>query len=222
MRDALFEGLTDDEQRMVLDQSRVRMLAAQDTLAVEGEPVEFAALIQLGHLKLSRASADGHEVIVRYMGPGEPFAAIAVVPDARFPVTAIAVTPVRLLVWSAADIRALSDRIPRLKTNLMSEVSGHMTGALARMQELTSDRVPQRVARALVRLARDSGERTPQGWRIVHPITRQELAELTGTTLFTVSRLVSAWESEGLVRTSRGAMTVVDPDALEVTAASTE
>jgi CRP-like cAMP-binding protein len=104
----------------------------------------------------------------------------------------------------------------------MSAMSGHMTGALARMQELTSERVPQRVARALVRMARDSGERTPQGWRIVHPITRQELAELTGTTLFTVSRLVSAWESEGLVRTSRGAMTVVDPDALEDTAAATE
>ena len=222
MRSTLFDGLTDDEQRLVLDQSRVRMLAARDTLAAEGEPVEFAALIQLGHLKLSRSSPDGHEMIVRYMGPGEPFAAIAVVPDARFPVTATAVTPVRLLVWTAADMRALSDRIPRLKTNLMSAVSGHMTGALTRVQELTSDRVPQRVARALVRLARDSGERTPQGWRIVHPLTRQELAELTGTTLFTVSRLVSAWESEGLLRTSRGAMTVVDPEALEETAASTE
>ena len=222
MRDALFDGLTDDQQRLVLDQSRVRMLAAHETLASEGEPVKFAALIQLGHLKLSRSSPDGNELIVRYMGPGEPFAAIAVLPDARFPITATAVTPVRLLVWAAADMRALSDRLPGLKTNLMAAMSGHMTGALTRVQELTSERVPQRVARALVRLARDSGERTPQGWRIVHPITRQELAELTGTTLFTVSRLVSAWESDGLVRTSRGAMTVVDPDALEDTAAATD
>lgn len=222
MRSQLLEALTDDEQRLVLEKSRVRIVPAKETLATEGDPVEFAALIQLGHLKLSRSAPDGTEVIVRYMGPGEPFAAIAVLPGARFPITATAVTPLRLLIWQAADMRTLSDRIPRLKTNLMSAMSGHMTGALARVQELTSDRVPQRVARALVRLARDSGERTPQGWRIVHPITRQELAELTGTTLFTVSRLVSAWESEGLLRTSRGAMTVVDPEALEDTAASTE
>lgn len=222
MRSTLLEGLTDDQQREVLEKSRVRMVAAKEILATEGEPVEFAALVQLGHLKLSRSAPDGTEVIVRYMGPGEPFAAIAVLPGARFPITATAVTPLRLLIWPAADMRVLSDRIPQLKTNLMSAMSGHMSGALARVQELTSDRVPQRVARALVRLARDSGERTPAGWRIVHPITRQELAELTGTTLFTVSRLVSAWESEGLLRTSRGAMTVVDPDALEDTAASTE
>lgn len=222
MRSLLLEGLTDDEQRVLLEKSRVRLVAAKDVIAGEGDAVTFTALIQLGHLKLTRAAPDGTEVLVRYMGPGDPFAAIAVLPDARFPVTATAVTPVRLLVWSAADMRAFSDRVPRLKTNLMSAMSGHMTGALARMQELTSDRVPQRVARALVRLAHDSGERTPQGWRIVHPITRQELAELTGTTLFTVSRLVSAWESEGLLRTSRGAMTVVDPDALEETSASTE
>ena len=218
----LLEGLTDEEQRTLLAKSRVRMLSARDKLAAEGDKADFAALIQLGHLKLTRASPDGSEVIVRYMGPGEPFAAIAVLPDARFPVTATAVTPLRVLVWRAADIRALSDAIPRLKTNLMLAMSGHMTGALTRVQELTSDRVPQRVARAIVRMARDFGERTPQGWRIVHPITRQELADLTGTTLFTVSRLVSAWESDGLLRTSRGAMTVVDPDALEETAASSE
>ncbi len=198
------------------------MLGAREVVAREGDSADFAALMQLGYLKLTRAAPDGTDMIVRYMGPGEPFAAIAVLPDARFPVTATTVTPVRLLVWPAAAMRALADRVPRLKTNLMSAMSGHMTGALNRMQELTSERVPARVARALVRMARDCGERTPDGWRIVHPITRQELADLTGTSLFTVSRLVSAWESDGLVRTSRGAMTVVDPDGLEETALRAE
>jgi CRP-like cAMP-binding protein len=218
----LFDGLTDDEHRALLSQSRVRMAAAREIIASEGDPAGFAALVQLGHLKLTRAAPDGTEVIVRYLGPGAPFAAIAALPDARFPVTATAVTPARLLVWSAADMRTMADRIPQLKTNLMSAMSGHMTGALERVQELTSERVPARVARALVRMARDSGEHTDSGWRIVHPLTRQELAELTGTTLFTVSRLVSAWESEGLLRTARGAMTVVDPDGLETAADQTE
>ncbi len=214
----LFEGLTADEQRQLLESGHVRMAAAREILASEGDDAGFAALIQVGYLKLTKTAPDGTDMIVRYLGPGAPFAAIAVLPGARFPVTATAVTPARLLTWSAADIRAFADRVPRLKTNLMAAMSGHMTGALERMQELTSERVPQRVAHALVRMARDCGERTPQGWRIVHPITRQELADLTGTSLFTVSRLVASWESEGLLRTSRGVMTVVDPAGLEQTA----
>ena len=214
----LFEGITDDEQRDLLSTSAVRMAAAREVIAREGDAADFAALVQFGHLKLTRTAPDGAEIIVRYLGPGSPFAAIAILPDARFPVTATAVHPTRLLVWRAADMRAFADRVPRFKTNLMAAMSGHMTGALTRVLELTNDSVPQRVARALVRMARDSGERTPQGWRIVHPLTRQELADLTGTTLFTVSRLVSSWESDGLLYTARGAMTVVDPAGLKAAA----
>lgn len=219
---ALFEGLAPPDQAALLGSARVRMLAARDVLAREGDDAAFAGLLQIGFLKLTRASADGTDMIVRYLGPGEAFAAIAALPGARFPVTATAVMPARMVLWPAETIQAHADRLPQLKTNLMKAMSGHMSGALERMQELTSERVPQRVARALVRMARDCGERTADGFRIVHPITRQELADLTGTSLFTVSRLVSSWESQGLLRTARGAMTVVDPDELEQTARATD
>lgn len=219
---ALFEGLPPAEQSALLASGRVRMLAAREVLAREGESAGFAGLLQIGFVKLTRASAEGADMIVRYLGPGEPFAAIAALPGARFPVTATAVMPTRMLVWPAETIQAHANRLPQLKTNLMMAMSGHMSGALERMQELTSERVPQRVARALVRMARDCGERTAEGYRIVHPITRQELADLTGTSLFTVSRLVSSWEAQGLVRTARGAMTVVDPDELEQTAGAAD
>lgn len=217
----LFEGLSADEHQQLIEAGRPRMAAAREVIAHEGEEADFSALVQVGYLKLTRSAADGTDMIVRYLGPGAPFAAIAVLPGARFPVTATAVTPIRLLVWTADRIRAFADRVPRFKTNLMLAMSGHMTGALERMQELTSERVPLRVAHALSRMARDCGERTDRGWRIVHPITRQELADLTGTSLFTVSRLVASWESDGLLHTSRGAMTVVDPEGLERAAEAT-
>jgi CRP-like cAMP-binding protein len=74
----------------------------------------------------------------------------------------------------------------------------------------------------LLRLAEQGGTQTPEGVHITHPITRQELAELTGTTLFTVSRLMSQWESEGLLRSRRGDVTVVDPEGLELASAAAD
>ena len=95
-----------------------------------------------------------------------------------------------------------------------------MGGVLSAVQDLAAERAPVRIARALLRVAEHGGEHSPQGIRIVHPITRQEIADLTGTTLFTVSRLMSKWESDGLLRTGRGAVTIVDPEGLERAASS--
>jgi CRP-like cAMP-binding protein len=89
----------------------------------------------------------------------------------------------------------------------MGEVQGQL-------QELATERVAQRVARALLRLAAQLGEKTETGVRIDLPLSRQSLAELTGTTLYTVSRLLSAWESEGLLEVGRERVTIRSPHGL--------
>jgi CRP-like cAMP-binding protein len=91
-----------------------------------------------------------------------------------------------------------------------------MAGVLTAAQELATERVPTRLARALLRVAEHGGIVEAEGVRIAHPLTRQELAELTGTTLFTVSRLMSRWESEGLLKTGRGAVTILDAEGLRL------
>ena len=73
--------------------------------------------------------------------------------------------------------------------------------------EMTSEQVEQRVARAMLRLVQQSGRKTADGIEIDFPITRQDIAEMTGTTLHTVSRLLSRWEDEGLVRGGREKVT---------------
>jgi CRP-like cAMP-binding protein len=81
----------------------------------------------------------------------------------------------------------------------MREMTAHMTDALTRVRELTTARVGQRLAQTLLRLARQCGRQTPGGVLITQPLTRQELAELTGTTLYTVSRTLTKWEADGLL-----------------------
>jgi CRP-like cAMP-binding protein len=214
----LFTRLSDDEQRQLLDAGRPRLLQPRDVLGAQGEPAEVLALVQVGHLKLSRVSDAGAESLVRFVGPGDCYGAIVLRPGSRYPVSATAVEPSRVLVWPRPAIAAFADRVPQLRTNLFEEVTRRMSAMLEAAQELATERAPQRVAKALLRVAEHGGVREPGGIRIVHPLTRQEIADLTGTTLFTVSRLMSRWETDGLVRSGRGAVTIVDPERLELAA----
>jgi CRP-like cAMP-binding protein len=216
----LLTGLSDEDRRELLAAGHPRALKARDVLGAQGEPAELLALVQLGHLKLGQVNAKGAETLVRFIGPGD--GAIALSPGKRYPVTATAVEPARVLVWPRATIVALAERITRIKSNLFEEVTRRMSSVLGVVQELATERAPQRVARALLRVADHGGTRTSDGIRIVHPITRQEIADLTGTTLFTVSRLMSKWESDGLLLTGRGTVTIVDPEALEAAASAIE
>jgi hypothetical protein len=84
----------------------------------------------------------------------------------------------------------------------MREMTAHMTDALTRVRELSTERVGQRLAHTLLRLMHQGGRPAPDGVLIPHLLTRQELAELTGTTLYTVSRLLSKWQADGVLRSS--------------------
>ena len=216
----LLNGLSEDQQRELLAAGSPRSLKPRDVLGAQGEPAESIALVQVGHLKLGQVNADGAETLVRFIGPGDCYGAIALSPGKRFPVSAVAVEPSRVLVWPRMAIVGLAERIPQIRLNLFEEVTRRMGGVLSAVQDLAAERAPVRIARALLRVAEHGGEQSPQGIRIVHPITRQEIADLTGTTLFTVSRLMSKWESDGLLRTGRGAVTIVDPEGLERAASS--
>ena len=101
---------------------------------------------------------------------------------------------------------------------MLEEITRHMTDAPERVSELTTERVPQRVARTLLRLAEHDGHVAGDGIEIAHPVTRQELADLAGTTLFTVSRLMAAWEQQGLIQSTRGHVTVLKPQGLKALA----
>ena len=218
----LLNGLSEDQQRELLAAGLPRALKPRDVLGAQGEPAESIALVQVGHLKLGQVNADGAETLVRFIGPGDCYGAIALSPGKRFPVSAVAVEPSRVLVWPRAAIAGLAERIPQIRLNLFEEVTRRMGGVLSAVQDLAAERAPLRIARALLRVAEHGGEHSPQGIRIVHPITRQEIADLTGTTLFTVSRVMSRWESDGLLRTGRGAVTIVDPEGLELAASSSD
>lgn len=214
----LLAGLSASERRGLLDAAHARVLRPRDRLGEQGQPAERFAFVQIGYLKLGQINAAGAETLVRFVGPGDCYGAVALVPGTRYPLSATAVEPSRVLTWPRPVITELAERLPRLKSNILAEVTRRMGGVLSVARDLATERAAQRLARALLRLAVHGGDRTPEGVHIVHPVTRQELADLTGATLFTVSRLMAGWETDGLLQTGRGSVTIVDPARLEAAA----
>jgi len=213
-RNRLFEGLDENAQREILSAAVPKNLPTRQTLAIEGDPATTFYVVVVGHLKLSKVTPDGREVIARFIGPGDPYAGIVLLGHPSYPVSATAVEPVRVLGWTKASLTALANRYPQLRTNILQEITRHMTDALERVGELSTERVSQRLARTLLRLAEHDGHVRDEAIEIAHPITRQELADLSGTTLFTVSRLLSRWEDRGLVASTRGHVTLQKPSEI--------
>jgi CRP-like cAMP-binding protein len=171
-----------------------------------------------GKVKLTQITEEGQQVILRYVGPGEAFAVIAVLRKIPYPVTATAVEQVKLLSWGEQTMLELMERYPRLAINSLSLLATQIQEFQDRFRELATERVERRIARALLRLAKQTGRKTDQGILIDFPLTRQDLAEMTGTTLYTVSRTLSQWEKDGLVSSQREQVTLLSPHQLVVIA----
>src|SRR5204862_8017389 len=139
-------------------------------------------------------------VIVRFVGPWDPVGAVVAVGDAPYPVTATACDAVHVVAWPRVRLLALLEKHPPLKTNILREMNAHMDDALTRLRELATLNVSQRLAHTLLRLTAGGRVQSATSGRAVpHALTRPELAELTGTPLFTVSRVLPDWETAGLV-----------------------
>ncbi|HEY8535581.1 MAG TPA: Crp/Fnr family transcriptional regulator [Vicinamibacterales bacterium] len=221
-RSRVFDGLTDEERRIWLDASITREWKRGQAVARQGEPAHAFYLVESGLLKLLQLTPDGREVIVRFVGPGEPFGGVVALDTATYPITALAVEPSRLRAWPRETLAPLLQKYPQVRVNIMREMATHMTDALTRVQELTTARVGQRLAHTLLRLMRQCGRPAPGGTLISHALTRQELADLTGTTLYTVSRTLSKWEEEGILETANRRLLIRDPARLQLLSETVE
>jgi len=211
----LFRGLDRQELAAVAVDARIVRAAAGRTFFREGEPARVFFVLARGRVKFTQTSAEGHEVILRVTGPGEIFGGIAAFAEGgAYPVTARAVEASEAHAWDGARITALMRRFPEIGINAARLVAERLHALQRQHHELMTERVERRIARALLRLAQHAGRRVEAGVEIDFPLSRQDLAEMTGTTLFTVSRTLSAWQEAGIIATARRRIVVRKPHQL--------
>jgi CRP-like cAMP-binding protein len=214
LRSRIFDGLNKAEREQWLARGESLTLKRGHVLARQGEPARVFCLVETGSLKLLQLTADGTEVIVRFVSPGEPFGGVVALNEAPYPVSAHVVQPSVVRAWNRAALAELLGQYPQVRVNLMREMATHMTDALTRVRELTTARVDQRLAQTLLRLSRQCGQTGTEGILITQPLTRQELADLAGTTLYTVSRTLTKWESLGLIESRKRLLLLRSPEQL--------
>jgi CRP-like cAMP-binding protein len=182
---------------------------------MQGDPATHAYVLAQGRVKMIQITPSGQQITLRMMTPGQTYGGIAVLnPRAGYPATALAVENSTALAWDTETLRALAEQEPRLSLNIMQLMHGYITELQMRQQALVSAKVEQRIARILLKLAAQSGKEVEEGVLIDMPLTRQDVAEMSGTTLFTVSRMLNEWERSGLLKIGRERVVICNPHGL--------
>jgi len=210
----LFQGFAPGEAEKVLAGGAPRVLRRGEILFREGEPASALYLVEAGRIKLTQLTTEGQEVIMRYLAPGDAFAAVALFDRSTYPVTARATERTRVRAWSREILPGLVRDHPRFEANLLRIVSSHTREALSRVRELATEPVAQRLARALLRLGQQIGRREPGGPVLLERINQQDLAEIAGTSVYTVSRTLADWQELKIVETGRQRLRICDPEGL--------
>ncbi len=211
---AVFRDLSQAEFDPVIAAANIRELGEGTYFFLEEDPAEIAYVLIEGKVKLTQITTDGQQVILGYLVPGRVFGIIAILKKVTYPVSAEAVGHCRALAWDRATMNQLMEASPRLALNALHIMAGQIREFQNRVRELSTQRVEQRIARAVLRLAGQSGKKTDEGVLIDLPLSRQDLAEMTGTTLYTVSRFLKEWEKKGLVQSKRQQVIIQSPHGL--------
>ena len=209
-----FKGLAPNEIEEMLAKARyLSYPKGTDVFGQDEEAQDFFVLVH-GRLRAARLTPAGQQVVVRYIGPGDVFGVAKAIGRTTYPATATAVVDSTALAWASQLWEGLMGKFPPLALTTLQTLGSRLQDAQTRVVEMSTEEVERRVAHALLRLANQAGRKTEHGVEIDFPISRQDVAEMTGTTLHTVSRILSAWEDRGLVEGGRQRIVIKDAHKL--------
>lgn len=209
-----FVGIAPDRLDEILKEAQSQRYPKGATVFEQEAEARSFLLLLHGHVRISKLTPQGQQVVVRFIGPGEICGLAVAIGRTTYPATATAILDSVALVWPSAAWPRLIEKNPSLAVNALQMVGHRLQDAHARVVEMSTEQVERRVARALLRLAAQAGRKVEEGIQIDFPISRQDVAAMTGTTLHTASRILSAWEAQGWVEGGRQRIAIRDPHRL--------
>jgi CRP-like cAMP-binding protein len=205
---ALFKDLTPEDCNDITGAGRVYTLPQGAFFFHQGDESRMLYVIVEGRVKLTKVTADGQQVIVNVFGPGEGLGIIVALNQTLYPVSAEVVEECTAVGWERDLMMGLMQNNAQLALNGMALVGKRFAQMQSQFEELATQRVEQRVARTILRLVRQFGRRSNEGVHIDMALTREDIAQMSGTNLYQVSRILSRWEQAGYISTGRKQVTL--------------
>jgi CRP-like cAMP-binding protein len=217
-RTTIFRRLSAEDRRHLAAVATLRAYEKGATLFSEGDPSDELYTIVEGRVKVFKATSRGADVILEIFGPGDPVGAVAVYESRAYPASAVTLEPTSCVLIPRQAFFALLDSHPTMVRGLLGGLTHRLVELTNRLAELSGGRVEARLARFFLKLATDMGQPRPDGTFIPLALSRQELADMIGTTIETSIRVMSRWGKQNLIRTERDGFLVADRPALEAIA----
>lgn len=211
---APFRNLPPATVDAALVDATLRRLGEGEEIFGQGEAAACFYLLVQGRVKVVQITPEGQQIVLVIVGPGEFFGLAAGIGRTTYPGTASAAMPSAALAWPSAVWDRLVTAHPDIARDAMLTMGRRLQEMQARLREMSTERVERRIAHAILRLVRQSGRKVDAGVMIEFAVSRQDIAEMTGTTLHTVSRTLSAWEQSGILVGVRRRIIVRDAHAL--------
>jgi CRP/FNR family transcriptional regulator len=211
---SLFKDLSDAEMKELEPYCSTSTFRKKETIFSEGEPPEWFYLVLSGKVKITKLSHEGKEVILEVISPTDIFGGVAVIKGFPYPANAIAMEDAEVLKISRKNLLRLVDRFPNLMYCMAMQMGERMKSSYDSLKNIALERVEARIAALLLKLAGKVGVESKHGTVIDMRLTKQDVADMVGTTVETSIRTFSKFKKQDLVTEADGKIVIKDKDGL--------
>lgn len=213
-----YRRLSSEERARLGSVTHTRFYGKGASIFREGDPADAFFSIAQGRAKVFKTSPSGKDLILHIFRSGDPLGAVAVYEGVPYPASAEALEDTTCLRIGRSELFALLQNHPALVRGLLLSMTHRLIELTQRMTELSGGRVEARFARLFLKLSAELGREHPDGVQVPMDLSRQDLADLVGTTIETSIRVMSRWGKDGLVRTEKQGFTVLNRTTLRALA----
>jgi len=210
----LFKNLSEEELKELEPYLLSTKYKKKEDIFSEGDPPEWFYIVSKGKVKITKLSHEGKEIILEIVSPTDIFGGVAVIRGFPYPANAVAMEDSEVLKISRKNLMRLVDRFPNLMYCIALQLGDRMKSSYDSLKNIALERVEARIAALLLKLSNKIGVETDEGTVIDMRLTKQDVADMVGTTVETSIRTFSKFKKQGLVTDSDGKIIIKDMDGL--------
>jgi CRP-like cAMP-binding protein len=210
----LFKNLADDELKELENYLTTSHYKKKEDIFREGDAPEWFYIVLSGKVKVTKISHDGKEIILEIISPYDIFGGVAVLRNFPYPANAVAMEDSEILKISRKNLMRVVDRFPNLMYIIALQLGDRMKSSYDSLKNIALERVEARIAALLLKLGNKVGVETEEGLMIDMRLTKQDVADMVGTTVETSIRTFSKFKKGGLVTDVDGKILIKDREGL--------